>query len=218
MFNQNNNIMKTIEITLYKFSELSDNAKQKAIEKWRNDSYDSQPWFISECNESFEKFAKLFSIDWRNIDYQEPYRNEYSINLDDQIKYLSGQRLATYIWNNYRNDIFKRKYYSLWSKKDISYKHYKEGYPVLKTRYSKIQLENCCVLTGACYDDDLLTPIYDFLNKPTEIDFETLLNDCIYSLCHSISNEIDYHNSDDAITEEIENNEYDFLENGEMAL
>lgn len=195
--------MKTIEVNLYKFSELSDEAKEKAIEKWRNDSYDSQPWFISESNDSFEKFAELFNIDWRNIDYCEPYRNEYSIKLDDQIKYLSGQRLATYIWNNYKKDIFKGRYY----------------YTKNKHRHSKIQIEDfCCALTGVCYDDELLSPIYEFLKNPEDnMDFEMLLNECIYNLCSNVSDEIDYQNSDEAIIETIEANEYDFLENGELA-
>jgi len=207
--------MKTIEVNIYEFSELSEEAKERVINKFRDDNYNN-PYFINEVNDSFEKFADLFSIDWRNIDYEEPYRNEYSIKLDADIKALSGQRLATYIWNNYKGDIFKGKYYSLWSKKEKSYKHYKEGYPALKQRYSKIQLDNSCILTGVCYDDDLLMPIYDFLNKPTSVDFETLLNDCIYSLCHSVSSEIEYSNTDQAIIETIEINDYEFSGEGEI--
>jgi hypothetical protein len=211
--------MKTIDVNLYKFSELSEEAKEKAIQKWRNDNYNYQPWFIDEANKSFEKFADLFSIDWRNIDYCEPYRNEYSIKLDDQIKELSGQRLATYIWNNFKRDLFKGKFYF---KDCYTYPNGKKTednrqYKRYIKRYSKIFLDNSCVLTGVCYDQDLLQPIYDFLNKPTDIDFETLLNDCIYSLCHSVSAEIEYQSSDEAIIETIEANDYDFLENGELA-
>jgi hypothetical protein len=207
--------MKTIEVKLYSFDELSEEAKEKAINKFRDAEYNTTPYFVDEANDSFEKFAHIFSVDWRNIDYEEPYRNEYNINMDDNILTLSGQRLATYIWNNFKKQLFKGKYYSLWSKKDITYKYYHEGYPVLKTRYSHIFLDNCCVLTGICYDDDLLKPIYDFLDKPNDrIDFETLLNDCVYSLCHSVSMEIDYQFSDKAITETIRINEYQFTEDG----
>ena len=208
--------MKTIEVKIYSFDELSEEAKEKAINKWR-DSGNEDEFYTMDANKSFEKFADLFSIDWRNIDYCEPYRNDYHVKMDDNILYLSGQRLATYIWNNYKRDIFKGKYYSLWSKKDITYKYYPEGHAVLKTRYSHIFLDNCCVLTGVCYDDDLLKPIYEFLDNPKDnVDFETLLNDCIYSLCHSVCSEIEYQNSDEQIAETIRANEYEFTENGEM--
>ena len=68
-----------------------------------------------------------------------------------------------------------------------------------------------------CYDDDILSPIYEFLNKPSDrIDFETLLNDCIYSLCASVNAEIEYQSSEEAITETIEANDYDFTEDGKL--
>jgi hypothetical protein len=209
--------MKTITLNTYKFSELSEEAKEKAINKWREDECSYTPYYIEEANSSFEKFADLFSINWKNIDYEESWRNNYDLNFDDNVLNLTGQRLATYLWNNYKTDLFKGKYYSLWSKTDISYEHYKDGYPVLKKRRSNIFLDNCCVLTGVCYDDDLLSPIYEFLNKPKDINIETLLNDCIYSLCHSVSSEIEYQNSDEAITETIEANDYDFYDTGELA-
>lgn len=214
--------MKTRTINVYEFSELSEEAKEKAINKWRNGNYDHEFFWQREVESSLDKFCSIFSIDYRQIDYQEPYRNDYKINLDDNILALSGQRLAKYIWNNYKDDIFQGKYYG----KLVD--TFKDGIkiPVSKdhpaglrhvVRYSRTILDNSCVLTGVCYDQDLLQPIYDFLDKPTErIDFETLLNDCIYSLCHSVSSEIDYQNSDKGITEEIEANEYEFDENGNM--
>jgi hypothetical protein len=217
--------MKTITVNLYKFSELSEDAKEKAINYFRESNNNDQPWFIDDANNTFESFAKLFSINWQSIDYEQPYRNEYSIKLDDQIIQLSGQRLATYIWNNYKRDLFKGKYYHSQSFSKINHpvKHkrvksqtFKSG-NVFNAYYSAIQLEHSCVLTGVCYDEDILQPIYDFLDKPTDIDFETLLNDCIYSLCHSISSEIEYQQSDEAITEDIEVNDYDFDINGNLS-
>jgi hypothetical protein len=210
--------METIEVKIYKFSELSEEAKQKAIEKWRNTTIqDSDYWFLAEANETFKKFAELFNIDWKQIDYEESYRNDYSFrNIEDNVLCLSGHRLAKYIWNNYKTDLFKGKYFSLWSKKDVSFEHYKNGFPVLKSRYSKVILTNDCVLTGVCYDEDILKPIYDFLNNPTKNDFEDLLNDCISAICKSVHSGIKYQNSTEAIIETIEANDYDFLESGKM--
>ena len=219
--------MKTIEVKLYSFDELSEEAKEKVINEFRDNEYNTTPWFIDEANETFEKFADLFSIDWRNIDYCEPYRNKYKIKLDDNVLALTGQRLATYIWNNYKRDLFKGKFYGC-IENDKKYFH-----PCIKSKelkgrarlknwfnpyYSRIILDNSCVLTGVCYDESVLKPIYEFLNNPKDnIDFETLLNDCIYSLCHSVESEIEYRLSDEAIIETIQDNEYEFTEDGELA-
>ena len=215
--------MRTIETNVFTFDELSKEAKETAINKWREISYDNMPWFINEANDSFEKFADLFSIKWQNIDYEEPYKNNYDVNFDDDIMELTGQRLATYIWNNYKRDLFKGKYYhtnKFNTDKKLVHKRVKSTLNSIdkyfNAYYSAITLDNCCVLTGVCYDDDLLTPIYEFLNKPKDINIETLLNDCINSLCHSVSSEIDYQNSDEAITETINSNEYEFEENGDI--
>jgi len=212
--------MKTITVNLYEFNELSDEAKENAINHFRDKNTDYS-WFVEEANDTFEKFAKIFNIDWRNIYYCEPYRNDYKLDLDDNIINLSGHRLAKYIWNNYKRDLFKGKYYSVKSNKVLKHKRVKseilKNGNVFNAYYSKIQLENSCVLTGVCYDEDILKPVYDFLDKPKDnINFETLLNDCIYSLCHSVSSEIEYRESDKGITEEIESNDYDFDEDGNL--
>lgn len=212
--------MKTIKIENgeirkgYEITELDDDVKDKVINKWREGEDFS--YICGEAFESANKFADIFGIKLSCLDYDEPFRNEYKFSFDDQIIDLSGQRLATYIWNNYKSNIFKGKYYSLWSKKDVSYKHYENGYPVLKIRYSKIQLDNCCVLTGVCYDDDLLTPIYEFLDNPKDMNIEELLNDCIYALCHSVSSEIQANLEDDAIIDTIEANDYLYDDEGNM--
>lgn len=213
--------MRTIELKAYSFDELSEEAREKAINKYRDNMYNYTPHFIEEANDTFEKFADLFGIRWSNIDYCEPYRNEYHLTFDDNIISLSGQRLATYIWNNYKNDLFKRKFLKSFD----GHKNHKnivnKTAPTTKKEYcfyySAILLDNCCVLTGVYYDDDMLKPIYEFLDKPKDnIDFETLLNDCIYSLCHSVSSEIEYTYTDEYITEEIEANGYEFYEDGSL--
>jgi hypothetical protein len=215
--------MRTKTINLYQFNELSDEAKEKAINKWREDEYSNTPWFIEEATESFKMFCSIFSVKWQNLDYEEPYRNDYSINLDDNILELSGQRLATYIWNHYKDDIFHGKYYGelVDTFKDGTKIPISKEHPIGKRhvkRYSHVFMSSVAVMTGVCYDDDLLNPIYEFLNKPKEnVNFEILINDCIYSLCGSVSDEIEYQMSDEAITETILANEYEFYKDGTMA-
>jgi len=206
--------MRTVRTKIYKFEELSEDAQQKAINKHRevmdNDFiYDDTHKVVEAFNDVFE--TKEGRNSWLDV---------YTDHMEENILELKGLRLQKYLWNNYKNQLFKGKYYSLWSKKDISYKYHKNGYPVLKSRYSKVLKQNSCVLTGMCYDDDMLQPIYDFLEKRNfsncTITFYHLINDCFDELRKTVENEIDYRNTDDAIIEEIKANDYEFTENGNI--
>ena len=198
--------METISINVYSFDELNEGAKERVLEEFRNSQFYAD-WIFQEATNTFKKFADLFGLKNWEIDYLEPYRNTYRFCIEDHILEMEGQRLATYLWNNYKDDLFKGKYYS----KTISHDPFK-----YVKRHSKITLDNSCVLTGVCYDDDLLTPIYEFLDKPKDIDFRTLLNDCVYALCHSVSSECKYQYSEEAIAEHCEANELQFTESGEI--
>ena len=206
--------MRTVRTKIYKFEELTKEAQQKAINKHRevmdNDFiYDDTHKVVEAFNDVFE--TKEGRNSWLDV---------YTDHMEENILELKGLRLQKYLWNNYKNQLFKGKYYSLWSKKDISYKYHKNGYPVLKSRYSKVLKQNSCVLTGMCYDDYMLQPIYDFLEKRNfsncTITFYNLINDCFDELRKTVENEIDYRNTDDAIIEEIKANDYEFTKDGKQ--
>ena len=206
--------MKTIEIQIYKFDELSEDAKQRAIEKFRNTEDFS--YLYEEAYETVKKFHSIFQTSegrdsWLDV----------RVNYDDDILNLTGQRLATYLWNNYKNDIYEGKYYGKlvytdkWGEKLPISKEHPIGARHVK-RYSKVFLSNCCVLTGVCYDDSILRPIYDFIEKPNQYNIEDLINFCFDELKNDIESEIDSRNEDEYIIETIEVNEYDFTEDGEL--
>lgn len=208
--------MRVIEKTIYSFNELSDEAKETAISNYRDNN---QEFFWSgEVEDALNKFCDIFSIEYRQIDYCEPCRNDYKINLDDNILELSGLRLHKYILNNFGSYLYKRKYLKSFDghKTHKNIKNYTAQHTGKQYcgYYSRIKFDDCCVLTGVCYDNDVLKPIYEFLDKPSNIDFETLLNDCIYSLCHSVSSEIEWRNEDEQIIDEILANQYEFNEDG----
>jgi len=207
--------MRTVRTKIYKFEELKKESQQIAIDHYRN-NYLNNDFIYDDAYDTVKEFNSVFNTKEGRNSWLDVYTN----HINDEILELKGFRLQKYIWNNYKNQLFKGKYYSLWSKKDISYKYHKEGYPVLKVRYSKVLKQSSCVLTGMCYDDDMLQPIYDFLEKRDfsncTITFYHLLNDCFDELRKSIENEIDYRNTDDAIIEEIEANDYEFTESGKL--
>lgn len=208
--------MRTIRTKVYKFNELNEAAKEKAVRNYINNGNIDSSYIYDEAHETVKSFHNVFgtredSRSWLECDCS---------RIGDDILSLKGLRLRTYIINNFWDDLFKGKYFSLWSKPEKSYKYYKEGYPVLKYRYSKVIFDNTC--TGVCYDMSLLQPIYDFLkykDKPdyySYMDFETLMNDCFSSLEKDIESEIDYQSSFEAVKEQIEANEYEFTQDGRM--
>ena len=205
--------MRTEEIKIYKFSELSEEAQRKALDNF-------EPFIdfmFQEAFETFKKFSDVFDIYYRNIDFLEKHRSTYDVsaNIDDDVLSLRGWRLATYIWNNYRTQLFSGKYYGKLVYDVPVSKEHPIGARHVK-RYSNIFLSSDCVLTGVCYDY-MLTPIYDFLNNPNDTDdLGDLLESCIDLLCSDVSSEYDARLSDECKTEDIEANEYEFYSNGEQ--
>jgi hypothetical protein len=209
--------MKTIEITLYKFEELSEAAQQKAINNYRDEGNNDSEYCYHEAHDTVKKFNDIFNTKYGH----ESWLDVRTSHIDDNTINLKGLRLRKYIINNYWSQLDKGKFFSLWSKTEKSYKHYKEGHPVLKKRYSKVLFDNSCVLTGVCYDHDILDPIYNLIEKydPKQhdnLDMETLFEDCFYSLKKSLENEDQYRNSDEYIFEELTNSNHVFTENGEQ--
>lgn len=209
--------MRTVRTKVYKFKELSKQAKEKAIEWYRNSSIDDSQSFYDEAHESVKEFHDIFGTK----EGSRSWLDAKTGHIDDNVMNLKGLRLQKYIWNNFKTSLYKGKYYSLWSKTDISYKHHKNGYPVLKSRYSKVFLDNSCVLTGVCWDNSLLQPVYDFLENYrakadyySYMDFETLVNDCFASLQKDLESEVEAINEDDYITKELENSDFEFQKDG----
>jgi len=201
--------MRTITTTVYKFNELSDEAKDNAIENYRNS--DKEYFWLDENRETMEKFAKLFPIEVTNWSYGG--RGEgvsFTSSMDGAIEELTGQRLATYLWNNYKRDLFKGKYYSKQRATSTP-----EKYQYVK-RYSRIQLENSCVLTGYYMDNEILDPIYQFLDSPRNINFLELLEECFDAWVMACNQEIESQDSDEYIADHLEANNYEFTEEGEI--
>lgn len=204
---------ETIIKNIYKFEELSEEAQENAYSSW----LDGFEYFWSKENsDSLKVFCDLFNIKLKNWSYGGNNSFvDWEFNLEDEIRTLSGFRLAKYIWNNFKKDIFKGKYFSLQSKKDMN-PHYK-NYGVYKSRHSRIMLESMnCILTGYCTDDDILKPIYDFLDKPSNVDFEYLIQDCINSWLSAVNSDYEYQQSLEAFKDSIDTNDYEFNEDGSL--
>jgi hypothetical protein len=205
--------MKTVTVNIYKFSELSEDAKQKAIDNYRSQGVDQ--FYYDEIIDSIKKLSDIF-----NLKFGRKYTDIRTGHIEDNILQLSGVRLYKYLINNYYVDLFRPKYIKCIDR-EIRCKQficevnkYKNG-TISTFLYSKMKYDNSCVLTGVCYDDDILKPIYDFLNKPEKsVTFEDLIQDVECAIQKTFNDTEEWVNSEEYITEIIEANEYEFTEDG----
>ena len=191
--------MRTQAIQVYQFNELDEDIKEKVLNTFR--AWDNYGWHDSN-NDTLKAFEKVFPVTVKDYDYT--YHNDinFRVYVDEDIEDLRGVRLMKFIINNFGDSLFKKAYL-----RTI------KG----KARYSKIKIDTCCVLTGYCIDDDILEPVYNFLKKPDKNQsLGDIINDCLWSFIHACNRDYEYSNSDEALTEFIEANEYEFTIDGEI--
>lgn len=213
--------MKTITKELYEYQDLikPENSKilERVLDNWALNDDNSFIW--SEAEKTIKSFLNIINV---NIKTYNSWLEPSFGKIDDNILELSGLRLRTWFINNF-DFLWKPKYIgSPKTNEHIKHKRIKSPINVnsvgnrFNPYYSGCQLDNCCVLTGMCYDDDFLSPIYDFIKKPTNKNFEDLIKDCFNSLEETINNEIEWRESKEYILEEIANCDYTFNELGEI--
>lgn len=213
--------MKTIKIKLYSFDELSEEAKEVARDNYRT-NFQSYHW-ASENTDTLKAFEKIFPIRVKN--YAVDSFNYYvSIKFlgEEDVENLSGVRLLSYLWNNYKSDLYKGAYKTVnISDKKVNHKRVRSEYFEKTNRWhnayhSAITLDNCCPLTGYCMDDEILAPIFTFMSKPDNITFAELMQDCVDAWGKACQKDYEWQESDEYIDEEIESNNYDFTEDGKL--
>lgn len=199
---------QTIEAIVYSFDELSEDAKERAIQDAREDRQRwENPW-TDEYRGSLDAFAKEFGIDWSSNHYGDGvYVNEYPTvggnasrwdieRYDISGESVRGMRLRTYLLNNYQNVLYQYKKYG--------------------KRTSRLAVEEtCCPFTGFCADADLLDPIRLFIANPRpNVDLNDLMDECLDSYTRSWRAECEHYLSDEDIIEALA---YDrrFTEDGE---
>lgn len=183
-------------IDIYEFHELSEDAKKVALEDWRNTNYEYGYAWDSENQDTLKAFADLFDLIQT--------RAGYFLKGDISIKQLTGIRLMAYLWNNYGHKLYKGKYYSVNGVGSNAY----------RSRRSNCQIENNCVLTGYCIDDDILQPIYEAMKKPYNGDFDDLIADCVQSWKKAVEADKEYQDSEEYLLEHAAANKFEYYENG----
>jgi len=199
-------------IYVYEYDELSDSAKENALIKlcewfdyWGDDNRATLDAFINIFPVKGVKWEYGFCSPWINFTFT---GDDDRFSFENDIAELSGIRLLKYLWNNYRNDLYQGKYYGV-IVRDLHIDHY-------KSRHSKVQLENDCVLTGYYIDNAILQPIYDFMAKPDSRNFEELMYDCLYAWVKACSDDYDAWYGEENMIEMAVHNEVCFNEYGDI--
>ena len=206
--------MKTLELNLYDFSELSEESQEVALDSLNLDY--QMEFYWNDALETIKEFQRIFPIEYYEIDYT--YGKAYSKYVgEENHRNLSGIRLLKLLENNYLHYIREGKYRSTQSTTKhpcITVNKYANG-NTFSAFHSRIFFEYNCPLTGMCYDYDILKPILDFRKNPSDsVTFEELLQDCLISLAKSLENEYDYLTSDEGKKEHILNSDTQFIESG----
>lgn len=213
--------MRTVRTKVYQFSELSNDAKDNAINQYRNMEHYNHHYY-DEIIESVKAVVELFNLktgqEWSDI---------RTSHIDDNILELKGIRLYKYIVNNYWDSLFTRKFLgSIGDNRVIKHRMSKTNFYNMSKGarvnssnfiYSNVQFDNSCTLTGVCYDNDILQPVYDFLKKPDlSTTFEDLMQEIESAIRKTFDNTETWLNSDEFIKDEIEANEYEFTKEGNI--
>ena len=215
--------MRKEVINLYKFEELSDDAKKNAIENYRI----SMDWQI-ESEFITEKFVENLSdmgyptddLEWR-LSYSQGDGVAFygEVDIDKVIDRLEhkGYDLNYDLYKAIDNEnltITARIYRNSF---DYRYSHYN----TMKVEIDGDSIETMMEYLYGYLDSDT----DEYVDKYNEIyNFLLDLRDCIHNDIKGVSkqlekegyNDIEYYSSDEAITETLIANEYEFTEDGVM--
>lgn len=211
--------MKEANIKLYKFDELEEKIQDIIIAEHQS-RIDFAEAYYSEWEATLDEFEKLMGVkvkNWSVDSYRYDYRVVYEISAYSDGYYhdvdgeeIKGKYLWRYIMNNVWDEMFPRKKYY-----NVDFGYNKEKHRWNKQRFSKILRENWdeYVLTGVCYDYDILKPIAEYLHKPYKDNYtlHDLVTDCLDNFFSAWQREIEYYNSYEGVKEwltECDTNEY----------
>lgn len=189
---------RTYEI--YPLNELSGEAQEKAHRQWmENFEY---PWG-KENRDTLKAFEEVFKIEVERWSYDTcTYTYRFTSYYSEEEDNLKGVRLLKYLVNNYWDVLYIPK---------VNWKHSYD-----KRRRSRIFVTDCCVLTGYCFDHNILNPIYDFLKSPDNTTLYELMDNCLDSFFKACMDDAEYMISMEAFADECEANEYEFLSDGTL--
>ncbi len=189
--------MKTINV--YNFNELSQEAKNKAVEEFRN-KFETDLYFFSYFAQN-EIIEKGF---YGKIDLQYSFGNSFGDGLSFSCEYFDTKRLAKI----FENILGKRKQKTI----DLIINNCNFNLFGNTGRYYYAHINDLEFI----FDDNINAPNIIEVVKKVEDELKSIYVNLCKKLETDGYNEIEYQNSDEYTAELLEINEYEFLENGKM--
>ena len=194
--------MRTEEINIYQFSELSEDAKQKALENLSDINLGYEWW------ESTFYDAKQVGIEITGFDIYRRYIITKKINLEftcDEILKNHGETCETY---SLAENVLKKYSITEWRKERIEYflQKLKDANPDFFEEWPEKEIERYNLWDSIL--DDVVEQIKELETEFTE--------DIKYVYLSILENEYEYLTSEKYIIETIEANKYEFTANGDL--
>ncbi len=198
--------MKTIELKLYSFDELSDEAKEKAIERCSDFNIDYD-WYQS-IYDDFTEIAKNAGFDITNIYFS----GFYSQGDGAMFEYnFEGNKLVFDFIDSLKLSPLREKWLKNWVDYSGSGKHSGHYYHEFCCSHS---IDFC-----AGFNYSIAINVNNWIDSFYE-EFENFVIELYRSLCKelysSLKEEYDYQTSREAIIETIQANDYEFTEDGKI--
>lgn len=197
--------MRTIKYQIYRYDELSEQAKQVAIESTRDSIADMRIETESaEYRNTLKKIEQIFRVniyDWHVDEYNTYFRFNF-VGIDEDME-NEPRLLLRYLNTNVLPCIDNQKrYYSKTAR---------------VSRKSRILCNNgyeYC-LTG-CWCDDAIDNALNNINQSVKNKFNAreFVENLLEGFFKQWQNDYEYAISDECIAEDIEINDYEFYENG----
>jgi len=206
--------MRIIEMPIYTIQELSEKAKEKAFNDFCNT--DLFP-FGSDNEKTLTEFVKIFPVKVNKFSYGNGnYFIDFEFTGDLKIENLKGIRLLAYLQNNYFSSLFTGKWYygeKYWANVTPKNKDSRLKYK----RQSKVLFSDCCTLTGYYIDQDILSPVYDFIKNPLEkTTFYDLMRRCLKKWITACNTSYEDYFVMDNFLDMSESNDWEYTEEGDL--
>lgn len=214
--------MKQLKINVFSFDELSKEVQDKIIERERWNVMDSNMECLnSEFDDTLKEFEKItdsyvssYEVGYCGYDFGRVRSDKCAFDEFD-LETLSGKLLFRYISNEIMPYIQRGKYYSTCGAYDENGKY------TYKQRRSKVLIEGFdgCPLTGVCYDNFVLKPLFDYYHnwaRPEyrDLTFCDVMERCYDSLFKTLHEEYEYYASDEAVREYLSEQDNYYYEDG----
>ena len=233
--------MKTVQLTLYSFDELSDEAKENALYEWNKNTTHNWDGEVRAVIKEFEMEFDVKVKDWSYSPNDHDFRLDLG-SIEDDVLNLKGNRARAWFWNNHGDVLLTPR--KTWWYRDEETGKWTQGLvcgsgepnPVRKSKvFFERVYDGTCPFTGVCFDCDALDPLAYFcfgvrwdegLKKrvpirPTKAEddrntVESVLRDCVDSLFAAAQKDWEYQCGMEAFKEACDANGYTFESDGTM--